>query len=94
MKAWHVYIVRCRDSSLYTGIALDVKQRVEKHNSGEGAKYTRSRRPVKLVRKEKHATESRARKREAEIKAWPRLKKLNLVRYGNPNGLKNKKKYD
>jgi len=86
MKAWYVYIVRCRDNSLYTGIALEVQQRIKKHNSGDGAKYTRSRRPVKLVRKEKYATESLARKREAEIKAWPRLKKLNLVRYGHPNG--------
>lgn len=82
MKPWHVYIVRCRDNSLYTGIALDVQQRIKKHNSGDGAKYTRSRRPVKLVRKEKYATESQARKREAEIKSCPRLKKLNLVHYG------------
>ncbi|MHB8831267.1 MAG: GIY-YIG nuclease family protein [Patescibacteria group bacterium] len=82
MKPWYVYIVRCRDGSLYTGIALDVQQRIKKHNSGDGAKYTRSHRPVRLVRKEKYATESQARKREAEIKAWPRIKKLDLVRYG------------
>lgn len=91
MKPWYVYIVRCRDNSLYTGIALDVKQRIGKHNSGDGAKYTRSRRPVKLVRKEKYATEGLARKREAEIKGWTRFKKLNLIRYGNPNGPKNRK---
>lgn len=78
MKPWYVYIVRCRDNSLYTGIALDVQQRIKKHNSGDGAKYTRSRRPVKLVRKEKHATESRARKREAEIKGLTRIEKENL----------------
>ncbi|MDD5463459.1 MAG: GIY-YIG nuclease family protein [Methylococcales bacterium] len=78
MKPWFVYIVRCRDNSLYTGIALDVQQRIEKHNSGDGAKYTRSRRPVKLVRKEKYATESQARKREAEIKGLTRIEKENL----------------
>ena len=80
MKPWYVYIVRCRDGSLYTGIALDVKQRIVKHNSGNGAKYTRSRRPVKLVKKEKYATESQARKREAEIKSWTRFKKERLLK--------------
>lgn len=80
MKNWFVYIVKCRDNSLYTGITLDVVQRIKKHNLGTGAKYTRSRLPVKLVWKEKLVTESRARKREAEIKSWTRLKKLKLIK--------------
>ena len=80
MKKWVVYIVRCRDGSLYTGITVDVDQRIERHNVGEGAKYTRSRRPVVLVRTEKHASESKARKREAEIKSWTRDKKEQLIR--------------
>ena len=46
---WHVYIVRCADGSLYTGLTNDLTARIAKHNSGAGAKYTRSRRPVRLV---------------------------------------------
>lgn len=82
MKYWHVYLVRCVDGSLYAGIALDVGQRVAKHNAGDGAKYTRSHRPVKLVRTETYPTESEARKREAEIKSWKKSKKESLVRLG------------
>lgn len=79
MKKWVVYIVRCRDGSLYTGITVDVDQRIARHNAGEGAKYTRSRLPVVLVRTEKQAGESKARKREAEIKRWTRAKKRGIA---------------
>jgi putative endonuclease len=79
MKKWYVYIVRCRDSSLYTGITIDVERRVAQHNSGDGAKFTRSRRPVALVRMEACASESKARKREAEIKSWTRKRKEELI---------------
>jgi len=79
MKTWSVYIVRCKDHSLYTGIALDVEQRIAKHNSGDGAKYTRSRQPVKLVRTEVYKSESKARKREMEIKSWTKQQKENLI---------------
>lgn len=85
MKEWYVYIVRCRDHSLYVGIAIDVELRVLRHNSGDGAKYTRSRRPVTLLRSEIYPNESEARKREARIKGWTRIKKENLIRYGHPN---------
>lgn len=79
MKDWTVYIVRCRDGSLYTGISTDVEARVIRHNLGKGAAYTRSRKPVVLVWKELAVTESVARKREADIKKWTREQKLQLI---------------
>jgi len=79
MSTWHVYIVRCRDGSLYTGIATDLKARITKHNAGKGAKYTRSWRPVKLVWSVATKSGSAARKREARIKQLPRSKKISLV---------------
>jgi len=79
MESWYVYIVRCRDGTLYTGIAIDVEKRIDKHNSGLGAKYTRSRCPVKLVMTEKCKSENEARKREAEIKGWTRIEKDNFI---------------
>jgi putative endonuclease len=81
MKKWFVYIVRCRDGSLYTGITTDVVARIKIHNFGKGAKYTRSRRPVKLVWKKIMKSESAARKREAKIKKLPRNKKIALIRH-------------
>lgn len=76
---WSVYLVRCRDESLYTGIAKDVAARLEKHNSGRGAAYTRSRRPVALLYSEAGLTRSQALVREAEIKSWPRERKARLA---------------
>ncbi len=75
MKRWHVYILRCADGSLYTGISTDVAERVEKHNAGKGAAYTRSRRPVTLVWSRPSKNESAARKREANIKSWSKREK-------------------
>jgi len=67
---WYTYIVECSDSTLYTGITNDLQRRVEEHNNDEkGAKYTRSRRPVKLVYSEGFASRSEAAKREASIKS-------------------------
>ena len=80
MPSWYVYILRCSDKSLYTGISNHLEERIKKHNAGKGAAYTRSRKPVALVWKQRVATESRARKREAEIKSWSRGEKLKLVR--------------
>lgn len=77
---WSVYLVRCADGSLYAGIAKDVAARVEKHNAGTGAKYTRSRRPVVLAYEKKMRSESAARKREARIKRLPKAEKENLTR--------------
>ena len=76
--AWHVYIVRCADSTLYTGVAKDLAARVAQHNAGRGAKYTRSRLPVKLVYREPVADRSVALRREHEIKRLPRQAKRAL----------------
>jgi len=76
---WFVYIVRCKDRSLYTGVTTDVKRRMEEHNEGRGARYTRSRGPVKLVYREKAADRSAAQKREHEIKRMTAEGKQELV---------------
>jgi len=78
---WYVYLVRCRDGSLYTGIAKSPEKRVDEHNSDNqlGAKYTRARRPVKLVHQEKLTSRSLAAKRESEIKRLTKQQKELLV---------------
>jgi len=78
-KLWLVYILQCKDSSFYTGITNDIQERIATHNSGEGAKYTRARIPVRLVYQETCSDKSIARKREIEIKGWTREKKEKLV---------------
>lgn len=77
---WIVYILRCVDDSLYTGITTDLKNRLIKHNSGTGAKYTRSRLPVKLVWKTSARTQSLARKKEYQIKSLDKIEKEKLVK--------------
>jgi len=78
---YFVYILRCADDTLYTGITTDLERRVEEHNSSvKGAKYTCSRRPVTLVYSENHEDRSRASKREYEIKKkMTRTMKLKLI---------------
>ena len=78
-QQWFFYIVRCRDGSLYSGITNDIEHRIKEHNRGDGAKYTFSRRPVKLVYSEKCDNISEARKREMQVKGWTRIKKERLV---------------
>src|SRR5438093_13592402 len=77
---WLVYMVRCADGSLYTGIAKDVTRRCQQHNAGTASRYTRSRLPVKLVYQEAHPSQSSALKREAAIKAMTRREKLAMIR--------------
>ncbi|MAF82827.1 MAG: GIY-YIG nuclease family protein [Gammaproteobacteria bacterium] len=79
---WTVYIVHCADNSLYTGIAKDVEERISLHNAGRGAKYTRSRRPVRLVYSESVATRATALRREIEIKRLKRDDKKKLIDTG------------
>ncbi len=78
---YYVYIVRCADDTLYTGIATELERRIEEHNSSDkGAKYTRARRPVTLVYSETHADRSLASKREYVIKKkMSREDKLLLI---------------
>ncbi|OAI46020.1 excinuclease ABC subunit C [Planctomycetaceae bacterium SCGC AG-212-F19] len=78
--AWTVYILRCADGSLYTGITTDVIRRCKQHNAGTASRYTRSRRPTRLVFKEAHVSRSLALKREATIKALSRWQKKALIR--------------
>ncbi len=78
-KDWTVYILRCGDESLYTGIAKDVHARVKQHNEGRGATYTRTRLPVKLLYQQGGLTRSEALIREAQIKTMPRSKKEELI---------------
>jgi putative endonuclease len=75
---WYVYVVRCADGTLYTGVAKDLAGRIAAHNAGRGAKYTRSRLPVKLVYREPAADRSAALKREHAIKRLPRASKRAL----------------
>jgi putative endonuclease len=80
MASWSVYILRCGDDSLYTGISNDVAARLARHNAGKGARYTRSRLPVKLVWKRRVADQSAALKLELLLKALTRAEKLKLIR--------------
>lgn len=76
---WYVYMVRCADSSLYTGIAMDLERRVAEHNGEAAAKYTRSRQPVVLVYSEKVDSRSEACRRELLIKGLSKQQKEALV---------------
>ncbi|MBQ1501109.1 MAG: GIY-YIG nuclease family protein [Firmicutes bacterium] len=80
VKEWQVYIVRCRDGTLYTGCTNDLAKRIAAHNEGKGAKYTRSRRPVEMVYNEAAADRNAALRREAAIKKLRRCDKLALLR--------------
>ena len=78
-RAWHVYILRCADGTLYTGVTTDLARRIREHNEDpKGAKYTRARRPVTLVHAEAHATRAAATAREAAIKKLSRSAKQAL----------------
>lgn len=81
IKEWVVYIVSCSDGSLYTGISKNVKKRIKEHNtSNRGAKYTKSRRPVKLVYLSHPMNKSNALKEEHKIKKLSRKQKLKLLK--------------
>ncbi len=75
----YVYILRCRDDSLYTGWTNDLEKRLAAHNAGTGSKYTRARRPVSLVYLEELDSKSQALRREAQIKTLSRAEKLALI---------------
>jgi len=80
MKEWYVYILRCNDDTLYTGITNDLELRIKEHNEGkQAAKYTRARRPVSLAYSEVMASRSEALKREHAIKQLNRTAKLRLL---------------
>ncbi len=77
--AWFVYLLRCADGSLYTGIAKDVSRRCDQHNAGTASRYTRTRLPVSVVYQEDQVTRSLALKRELAIKAMSRQEKEAII---------------
>lgn len=81
---YFVYILECGDGSLYTGITTDVERRFNEHKTKIGGHYTSSKQAVCVAYTEQHPDRSSALKREAQIKGWPRQKKLNLIKFGYP----------
>jgi len=78
---YYLYILRCKDKTLYSGITVDLDRRVAEHNSSKlGARYTRARRPVKLVYSKKYRNRSTASKAEANINKLSRHEKLRLIK--------------
>ena len=77
---WFVYILRCGDDTLYTGITTDLERRCREHNAGTASRYTRTRLPARLIYHEPHATRGLALRREAAVKALSRAEKLVLLR--------------
>ena len=78
---WFVYMLRCKDNSIYTGITNDLKKRIEAHLSGTGSKYLRGKLPIKLVYKENFLDRSDASKREIEIKKLKKKEKELLINF-------------
>ena len=76
---WYVYILECKNKSLYTGITTDLERRFNEHKE-KSARYTSYNPPLRILYKETASTRSKALKREALIKSWPRKKKLELIR--------------
>ena len=76
---FYVYILKCADGTLYTGYTTDPERRIKVHNTGKGAKYTRSRRPVELIYIEKFDDKIEAQRREYAIKQLTRAEKENLI---------------
>lgn len=76
----YVYILKCSDDTLYTGYTNDLKKRLKAHNDGKGAKYTKCRRPCKMVYHEEFETKNEALSREAQIKKLSRIEKLKLIK--------------
>lgn len=81
---WWVYLLRCRDGTLYAGITTDPERRLKQHNAGTASKYTRSRRPVSMVYRERAKTHGAALRRELAIKKLSRAAKDSLILKGSP----------
>jgi putative endonuclease len=77
---YFVYLLECADGTIYTGITTDAARRLHEHKKGTGGRYTRARGARRILHVEPFSTRSRALKREAEIKRWPRSKKLGLIK--------------
>ena len=80
---YQIYILLCSDNLFYTGFTNDLKRRINQHKNGE-VQYTKNKRPIKLVYKEKCKTKETAMQREKQIKGWSKQKKINLIKFGHP----------
>ncbi|MBN1688601.1 MAG: GIY-YIG nuclease family protein [Candidatus Omnitrophica bacterium] len=89
-KDWSLYILRCSDGSLYTGITNDLNRRFKMHSEGKASRYTRTRRPVEILYEEKCGTRTQAMVRECKVKSYPRIKKEEL--FIQKSRIKRKKK--
>ncbi|MDA2913890.1 GIY-YIG nuclease family protein [Acidobacteriia bacterium AH_259_A11_L15] len=78
-KGWFCYLLQCADGSYYVGVATDIEERLQEHNRGQGARYTRGRRPVQLLWFHPCTSYAQARALEAQLKGWSRQKKKRLV---------------
>jgi len=85
---YYVYLIECKDNTLYTGITTDIQRRFKEHLLGKGGAYTRSRKVKKLLYAEKCKNRSTALKREAKIKSWRRKKKITLILNKSKNLIK------
>ena len=84
-EPWFVYMLKCEDLSLYTGITKDIEKRFKMHSEGKAARYTRTRRPLEMVYRESCKTRTEALVRECAVKALPKEKKLALIEQFNAN---------
>ena len=78
-RGWRVYVLRCADATLYTGVTNDLAARVARHQAGKGARYTRARLPVELVYSERARDRGAALRREAQLKRLSRREKLEVI---------------
>lgn len=85
-EKWHLYILRCNDGSLYTGVTKDIERRLARHNAGMASRFTRVRRPVKLVYSESLRGHGKALVRECAVKALPRGRKEALIESASAKG--------
>jgi putative endonuclease len=79
-RTWHVYLLRCADGTLYTGVTTDPDRRLAEHNRGTASRYTRGRRPVEMVHREACGNRSEALRREAAVKGMSRVDKLCIIK--------------
>ena len=80
MKKYYFYLARCADNTLYAGYTINIKNREAKHNSNQGAKYTKYRKPVKIVYWEKFNSSKEAKHRECQVKSWSKIEKEDLIK--------------
>ena len=85
--SWYVYMLECKNGKLYTGLTKDLSRRLAEHNRGSGCRFTKFRKPVRLVYKQEFTDRIDAGRRERELKGFSRAKKLKLIKALRPEGL-------